>query len=129
MGLVMETHKHMYWSRAATGLVVIVVGVAFLLRNFGISLPFMQLRNWWALFILLGAVPSLAYAYQRYQSAGRFDGAVVHSLLSALAVIMVAMFFLLDLSWELWWPLFVIYGGLWMLAKGNRRDRDKDTST
>ena len=41
---------------------------------------------------------------------------------------MVALFFLLDLSWELWWPLFVIYGGLWMLVKGGRRyARDDET--
>jgi hypothetical protein len=117
----------MYWSRAAMGLVIIAVGVVFLLRNFGISLPFMQLHNWWALFILLGAVPSLGYAIQRYRSAGKVDGLVLHSLLSATAVIMVALFFLLDLSWELWWPLFVIYGGLWMLVKGGRRGlRDGD---
>jgi hypothetical protein len=111
----------MYWSRAAMGLVVIAVGVVFLLRNFGISLPFMQLHNWWALFILVGAVPSLGYALQRYRATGKVDQGVLHCLLSAVAVIMVALFFLLDLSWELWWPLFVIYGGLWMLVKGRRR--------
>lgn len=115
----MQKNEHTYWSRAAMGLVVIVVGVVFLLRNFGISLPFMQLHNWWAFFILVGAVPSLALAFQRYKSVGRADARVLHNLLSALAVIMVAMFFLLELSWELWWPLFVVYGGLWMLVKGS----------
>ena len=114
----MEKGEHMYWSRAAMGLVVIAVGVLFLLRNFGISLPFMQLHNWWALFILIGAVPSLAYAGQRYRSTGRLDQRVLHSLLSAAAVVMVAVFFLLDLEWQRWWPLFVIYGGLWMLVRG-----------
>lgn len=117
----MDRHEHMYWSRAATGLVVILVGVLFLLRNLGISLPFMQLHNWWALFILLGAIPSLAYALQRYRSVGRADYRVLHSLLTAAAVVMVAVLFLLDLSWERWWPLFVIYGGLWMFVRGGRR--------
>lgn len=117
----MDRHEHMYWSRAATGLVVIVVGVLFLLRNLGISLPFMQLHNWWALFILLGAIPSLAYAVQRYRSVGQADYRVLHSLLTAAAVVMVAVLFLLDLSWERWWPLFVIYGGLWMFVRGGRR--------
>jgi hypothetical protein len=117
----MEKTEHMYWSRAAMGLVVVAVGVVFLLRNFGIPLPFMQLHNWWALFILLGAVPSLGYAIQRYRAVGKVDGRVLHSLLSAAVVIMVALFFLLDLSWELWWPLFVIYGGLWMLVKDGRK--------
>ena len=45
MGEAMQKNEHMYWSRAAMGLVVIVVGVVFLLQNFGISLPFMQLHK------------------------------------------------------------------------------------
>ena len=109
------------------GLAAVAVGVVFLLRNFGIPLPFMQLHNWWALFILVGAVPSLGYAIQRYRTTGKVDQSVLHCLLSAAAVVMVALFFLLYLSWELWWPLFVIYGGLWMLVKGGRRQlRDGD---
>ena len=119
----MEKGEHMYWSRAAMGLVVIAVGVLFLLKNFGIALPFMQLHNWWALFILLGAVPSLGLAAQRYQRVGRVDMIVLHSLLSAACVILVASFFLFDLDWEMWWPLFVIYGGLWVLLGGKRRYR------
>lgn len=122
----MDKNGHMYWSRAATGLVVVLVGVLFLLRNLGVALPFLQLHNWWALFILLGAVPSLAYAAQRYRSSGRVDQGVLHALLTAAAVAMVAVLFLLDLEWERWWPLFVIYGGLWMLVRGGRRDRDTD---
>ena len=111
------------WSRVASGLVVILVGVLFLLRNFGIHLPFMALHNWWALFILLGAVPSLGLAAQRYQRTGQVDMIVLHSLLSAACVILVASFFLFDLDWEMWWPLFVIYGGLWVLVGGKRRYR------
>ena len=109
------------WSRVGSGLVVVLVGVLFLLRNFGVRLPFMALHNWWALFILLGAVPSLAMAFQRFHRTGHVDRLVLHSLLSAAAVIMVAVFFLLDLDWSLWWPLFVIYGGLWVLLGGKRR--------
>ncbi|MGE5624180.1 MAG: LiaF transmembrane domain-containing protein [Bacillota bacterium] len=109
------------WSRVATAFVVVLIGVLFLLRNFGIRLPFMGLHNWWALFILLGAVPSLGLAAQRYQRSGRVDLLVLHALLSAAAVIMVALFFLLELDWSMWWPLFVIYGGLWMLLGGRQR--------
>ena len=112
---------HLSWSRVASGLVVVLVGVLFLLRNFGIPLPFMALHNWWALFILLGAVPSLAVAFQRCHRTGRVDRLVLHALLSAAAVILVAVFFLLDLDWSRWWPLFVIYGGLWVLLGGKRR--------
>jgi len=113
------------WSRIATALVVILVGALFLLRNFGVHLPFMALHNWWAVFILLGAVPSLGLAAQRYQRSGRVDRLVLHALLSAAAVILVALMFLLDLDWEIWWPLFVIYGGLWMLAGGRQRNGER----
>ena len=104
------------------GVAVIAVGVVFLLRNLGIDLPFLQFHNWWAVFILIGALGPLSYAAQRWHALGRVDGLVLHSLLSALVVLLVASFFLLDLSWERWWPLFVIYGGLWMLVKGVRRN-------
>jgi len=115
-------HSYRHWSRLGTGLVVIAIGVIFLLRNLGIELPFMQFRNWWALFILAAALGPLSYAVHRFREAGRVDGLVLHSLLSALVIVLVASFFLLDLSWERWWPLFVIYGGLWMLVKGVRRN-------
>jgi len=120
----MDSGEHMYWSRAAMGLVIVLVGVLFLLRNLGIALPFMQLHNWWTLFVLIGAVPSLAYAAQRYRRTGKLDPRVVHSLLSAAMIVTVSILFLLDLSLERWWPLFVIYGGLWTLVRGERRDRD-----
>ena len=42
----MDNGEHMYWSRAAMGLVIVLVGVLFLLRNLGIALPFMPLHNW-----------------------------------------------------------------------------------
>lgn len=118
--------SHYYYSRAVTGLVVVIVGVLFLLRNFGVPLPFWDLHNWWALFILLGAVPPLGYALARLRQVGRLDAGVLHGFLSAAVVVMVALIFLLDLSWERWWPLFVIYGGLWMMVRGERRWRRDD---
>jgi FtsH-binding integral membrane protein len=117
-----KRHRHRYWGGLGMGLVVIAVGVVFLLRNLGIDLPFLQFHNWWAIFILIAALGPLSYAAQRWHELGRVDGLVLHSLLSALVIVLVASFFLLDLSWERWWPLFVIYGGLWMLVKGVRRN-------
>jgi len=105
-----------HWGGLATALIVIAFGVFILLRNFGITLPFMEYHNWWALFILIGAVGPLSYAVRRYQQQQKFDGVVLHSLVSAVAVITVALVFLLNLSWNRWWPLFIVYGGLWMLA-------------
>jgi hypothetical protein len=105
-----------YWASAGVGLAVIAVGVIFLLRNFGIGVPFLTYRNWWALFIFVGAVPSLTHAAQRFHTRGTIDAYVVRAALPSIAVIMVALIFLLELDWGKWWPLFVIYGGLWLLA-------------
>jgi hypothetical protein len=114
-----------WWGGLAAGMVVVLVGVVFLLRNLGIPLPFVGLHNWWALFILVAAVPLLAQAAGSYRKSGKLDQAVLHSLLSAAAVILVAAMFLLDLDWAIWWPLFVIYGGLWTMAGvGKKRASD-----
>lgn len=110
-----------HWSGAATGLVIILVGIAVLLWNFNIRLPFMQYQNWWALFILIGAVGPLSYAVHRYREKQRVDGAVLHSLVSAAAIVVVALMFLLSLDWTLWWPVFIIIGGCYMLANHWRR--------
>jgi len=113
--------RHGWWGSLACGLAVILVGVVFLLRNLGLPLPFLGLHHWWALFIVLGAVPLLAQAADSYRKTGRMDKAVLHPLLCALAVLLVAAFFLLDLDWGVWWPLFVIYGGVWTMAGVGRR--------
>ncbi|MEW9623749.1 LiaF transmembrane domain-containing protein [Rhodanobacter geophilus] len=109
--------------RIIPALLVVAVGLIFLCGNLGVQLPFLDWANWWAWFILLGAAWPLSEAWERYRAVGTVDGAVAQSLLSALAVAMVAMIFILDLSWAKWWPLFVIYGGLCMLVHGPRRRR------
>lgn len=110
-----------HWGGATTGLVVIAIGVGFLLWNFDIRLPFMRHHNWWALFILIGAVGPLSYAVHRYREKQKFDGVVLHSLVSAAAIVVAALMFLLNLDWSLWWPVFIIIGGLYMLANHWRR--------
>src|SRR5579863_1800073 len=79
-----SNNRYGWWGGLASGLVVILVGVVFLLRNLGIPLPFIGLHNWWALFIVLGAVPLLVQAADSYRKAGKVDQAVLHSSLSAL---------------------------------------------
>lgn len=115
----MQSRYHRHGSGLGIGLAVIAVGVIFLLHNFGIRLPFMEYHNWWALFILIGAIPSLTHALRRFQAQGHFDREVAASLLVAAAVVLVAAMFLLDLRWDLWWPLFMIYGGLWLVVRGH----------
>lgn len=120
-----EPRRHL-WGGLTMGLVIVIIGFVFLLRNLGVPLPFIGLHNWWALFILAAAVPMLVQAADRYRRAGRVDRLVLHALLSAAAVILVAVMFLLDLDWAKWWPLFVIYGGVWTMAGVGRRRRDRE---
>jgi hypothetical protein len=121
-----ESRSNRYRDRVAPALLVIGVGVFFLLGNFGFDLPFQAFHNWWAWFILIAAISPLSQGLQRYRRVGTFDGAVLHSLLSAAASVMVALMFILDLSWARWWPMFVIYGGLYMLWRGHRCTADDE---
>jgi len=108
----------------ATGVIVILIGLVFLADNFGIDLLFFGWQNWWALFILVGAAPPAARAFDRYRQVGTIDAQVAHAMVSALAIATVALIFLLDASFALWWPIFLVIGGLSMLASGGRR-RDR----
>jgi hypothetical protein len=74
--------------------------------------------------IMAGAVAPLSMAVQRYRERGVVDGEVLHFVLNGAIVVMVALIFLLQLSWGQWWPVFVIYGGLCMLvrSRGNTVD-------
>lgn len=109
--------KPSWLGRVVPAVVVIAVGVAFLLNNLGVEIPLLHRDNWWAWLILLGALSPLSCAVERYRRLGQVDGKVLHSLLAALAVVMIALMFILQLSWAQWWPLFVIYGGLSMMTR------------
>lgn len=109
-----------YDYRLFPALFVIAIGVLFLLRNLGYGFDFFEFHNWWAWLILAAALAPLTRAYESYRASGKFDGMVAHHLFVAGAIIVVAVLFLLDLDWGRWWPLFVILGGLGMLARGDR---------
>ncbi|HET9834818.1 MAG TPA: hypothetical protein VFP88_00520 [Rhodanobacteraceae bacterium] len=112
-----------YDYRLFPALFVIALGVLFLLRNLGYGFDFFEFHNWWAWLILVAAVAPLSRAIELYRASGRVDGLVIHHLFVAGAVATVAVLFLLDLDWGRWWPLFVILGGLSMLARGDRPRR------
>ncbi len=97
--------------RAGPGIILILLGLIFLLQQFG----HFSLRNWWALFILIPALASLWSAFALLTRSGRFNEAVRGSLFGGLMILTVALIFLLELSWAVFWPLFVILPGLSML--------------
>jgi len=110
-------HQYGYRGGIAPGLLVIGLGLFFLLDNLGIHPALLDMHNGWAWLVLLAAVVPASDAVQRYRRVGRLDGPACRSLLSAAVIAMVALMFLLSLPWHRWWPVFVIYGGLCMLAR------------
>lgn len=112
--------------RIFPALIVIAIGVIFLIRNLGIEMPFFDSPNWWAWLILVAAVAPLSQAYEIWRARGRVDSAVIHSLLRGVAVALVAMMFLLGLDWKVWWPLFLILGGLFTLVSDSGRRSSGD---
>lgn len=101
------------------GLAIVVIGGLLLARNLGFELFFLNFHNWWAFFILLAALGPLQQAVSFYRKEG-MGAAVVNSLVSAGAIVFIALMFLLDLSFGTWWPIFVIVGGLYMMTSRNR---------
>lgn len=94
------------WVGAA---ILIALGVIFLLQN----TTGVQFRNWWALFILIPAVPAYMQAWNFYQlDEGRFTRRVIGAFLSAFTPTFVALIFLLNLNWGGVWPVFLILAGL-----------------
>jgi hypothetical protein len=120
--MVRRRSERLSWqgSRVVPALLVVALGIFFLLSNFGIAPTLFDQPNWWAWLILIAAISPLSAALQHYQSAGIVDRKAWHSLLTAAVIVMVALMFILQLSWQRWWPVFVIYGGLCMLTRGGR---------
>ncbi len=96
------------------GVALILLGVIFLFDNaFGVEL----IDNWWALFILIPAVANLNRAWQRYRRAGRWTSSARSALTGGLLIGAVALIFLFDLSWSLFWPVLLIILGAGILLR------------
>lgn len=100
------------------GLILIALGVIFLLQN----LRGLVFDNWWALFILIPAVASLARAWQVYRAAGRWTSAARSALVGGLLLAAVAAIFLFGLNWGIAWPVFLIIAGIGALANAVLQD-------
>jgi hypothetical protein len=94
------------------GVILIALGVIFLLQN----ISGFSLGNWWALFILIPAVGSLATAWRAYQAQGRWGAAARNPLVGGLLLLAVAVIFLFGLDWGRIWPVFLIIAGVGALA-------------
>lgn len=106
-------------SSWAFGLAVIVIGILLLARNLGLDLFFLDFHNWWAFFILAAAINPLLNAWKSYSDQG-FSQATFNYLVSGGTIVFIALIFLLDLSLGVWWPSFIIIGGLYMMTSGKQ---------
>jgi hypothetical protein len=93
------------------GVVLILVGSVLLFAN----LTGYELRNWWALFILIPAISNFNQAYAAYRSSGKFDKGGVTFAFWGLFFVLLSGTFLLGFSIGAIWPVFLILGGLMLI--------------
>jgi hypothetical protein len=102
-------------STWVAGLIMILLGVAFLLRTTGNSI--FPLDNWWALFILIPAIGAFDSAIRLYRNAdNQITGPALGSLLVGLVLTFVTASFLFNLNWSLFGPILLILAGVGILA-------------
>jgi hypothetical protein len=94
------------------GGVLIVIGVFMLLRN----VTGWSFGNWWALFILIPAIGSLAKAWQLYGVHGAINEPVRGPLIGGVVLLFVFAMFFFGFNWALFWPIIVIVIGIGALA-------------
>ncbi len=93
------------------GAILVALGVIFLVQN----LTGFELRNWWALFILLPAIGTLGNAINQYQAAGgHLNASARGSLVAGLVLTLIAVAFLVGIN-NLFWPILLIILGLGLL--------------
>lgn len=107
--------------RVWIGVVVVIIGGLLLANNLGYDLGLERLHNWWALLLFIPSAGKLHEAWSNLQAGFHLGHASVREpLITAVAFILVAVIFLMGLSWMTWWPVFLILGGLSLLMSGRR---------
>jgi hypothetical protein len=95
------------------GVILVVLGVIFLLQNFGMEFP----RNWWAFFVLIPAAASFVTAWQVYERRGEWSYAVVGPMIAGLILVAVFAALYYELDWGRFWPVILIIVGLGLLSR------------
>ena len=103
------------------GVAIVIVGLVFLARNFGLYLPLPD--RWWAIFILVPAAAALVTSARFFRLDGGFSSRVVGAATVGVLVLVTSLILFLDLEWDQFWPVMVIIVGLAFVARGYRRRR------
>ena len=104
--------RRRHTGRWVPGLILIALGAVFLVNN----LTGIEIKNWWALFILIPAFGAFARAWERYNQAGTLDRHARQSLLGGLILTALAAVFLFNLNWVWFGPVLLILLGLTLLG-------------
>lgn len=103
-----KRHHHHDAPPWVLGGVLIAIGVFLLLSNVvGLSSG-----NWWALFILIPAIGSLANAWRLYQTTGHVNEAVIGPLVGGVILLFVFAMLFFGFNWGLFWPVLLILAGV-----------------
>ena len=105
----------------AGGLGLTAIGTVFLLQNAGLLRPGQSV---WGALVLAVAASAGQAAAGLYQASGhRFTAAVAQAVNGALIVGFVGLMLVLDLSWGMLWPVFLIIpGAMLLLGSAARAD-------
>lgn len=101
-------------NRIFLGFILILAGFLLLLQRF----TSFEFRNWWALFLLIPALGALSTGWLIYQNTGSINESVRGSLNGSLLLLTIAVMFLANLDWAIWWPLVVIVPGMVLILNG-----------
>jgi len=97
----------------AWGASLILIGVLFLLDNFGITN--MRTYNWWAVFILAPGLSMLSRAYSLYSENEMFTSGSRKNGIFGLVLVLVALSFLFGIGFGFIWPILLISVGIYLL--------------
>jgi hypothetical protein len=110
-----EARRQRRGSTWVAGLIMIMLGVAFLMRTTG-NFDF-PVNNWWALFILIPAVGAFDTVIRMYRNANnQLTAPAGGSLIVGLVLTFVTASFLFNLNWSLFGPVILILAGIGILA-------------
>jgi phosphatidylserine synthase len=99
------------------GVIILLVGLIFLARNFGLDMP----DNWWAIFILIPAAATLVSAVRFYRVDGTMSARAWGSAVGGVLMLAIALALFFGANWGVFWPVILIIVGVGIVFRGWRQ--------